>query len=247
MYEDEWIGSTDAFKMLEHLRFELWSSAENIDERKQRLFACACCRRIWELIPHEIGREAILIAEAHADDHASESDIRRVTDSLRDLPDPYFGSFGRFAEILRSEAGAESMVSVLEDHDQRDTAALLACYSALLLPQFISPIAEAARSMTSSEKRYEVAAEEQKAHCDLIREIFGNPFRHREFDARWKNETTQKLARSMYDDRTFQIMPILGDAIEEAGCTDDTLLSHCRDEGITHVRGCWVVDSVLGF
>ena len=53
------------------------------------------------------------------------------------------------------------------------------------------------------------------------------------------------LARSMYDARDFSSIPILADALEEAGCQDAAILSHCREQG-THVRGCWVVDLVLG-
>jgi hypothetical protein len=50
----------------------------------------------------------------------------------------------------------------------------------------------------------------------------------------------------MYEWREFSAMPILADALQDAGCEDDTILGHCRDPQFTHVRGCWVVDLVLG-
>jgi hypothetical protein len=50
----------------------------------------------------------------------------------------------------------------------------------------------------------------------------------------------------MYESRDFGAMPILADALQDAGCTSDDILKHCRDAHATHVRGCWVVDLVLG-
>ena len=86
---------------------------------------------------------------------------------------------------------------------------------------------------------------ESKAHCDIIRDIFGNPFRLVAFDPAWCTEHTLGLALRMYDDREFAAMPILADALEEAGCENADILTHCREPGV-HVRGCWVVDLVLG-
>ncbi len=54
------------------------------------------------------------------------------------------------------------------------------------------------------------------------------------------------LARTAYDTRNFTLLPILADALEEAGCDHADVLNHCRDPKLVHVRGCWVVDGVLG-
>lgn len=89
----------------------------------------------------------------------------------------------------------------------------------------------------------------KKAHerrlCGLIRDIFGNPYRPVAFDPKWRTEAATGIALKMYDEKMFAAMPILADALEEAGCDSEAILSHCREPG-THVRGCWVVDSVLG-
>jgi hypothetical protein len=66
------------------------------------------------------------------------------------------------------------------------------------------------------------------------------------FDADWRTSTAVALARQMYDSRDFSAMPILADALQEAGCDNDDVLNHCRDTDGVHVRGCWVVDLVLG-
>lgn len=86
-----------------------------------------------------------------------------------------------------------------------------------------------------------------KLCCYLIRDIFGNPFRPPHFDPAWlmwNNGTVVELVRGIYDDRRFTDMPILGDALEEAGCTDPIVLTHCRKPA-EHVRGCWLLDRLL--
>jgi hypothetical protein len=80
----------------------------------------------------------------------------------------------------------------------------------------------------------------------LLRDVVGNPFRPVSFDPAWRTSTAVALAQQMYDSRDFAIMPILGDALEDAGCDNHDILAHCRNPQGTHVRGCWVVDLVLG-
>jgi hypothetical protein len=82
--------------------------------------------------------------------------------------------------------------------------------------------------------------------ASLLRDVFGNPFRPAAIDPAWLTSTLVALARGIYDDRAFDRMPILGDALEDAGCDNADILAHCRDANATHVRGCWVVDLVLG-
>jgi len=78
-----------------------------------------------------------------------------------------------------------------------------------------------------------------------IRDIFGNPFRPVTLDSRWQTETVVALAAGIYAERAFDRMPILADALEDAGCDHADILTHCRSDG-PHVRGCWVVDLLLG-
>ena len=78
-----------------------------------------------------------------------------------------------------------------------------------------------------------------------IREVFGNPFRPVAFSPDWRTGTTVAIARGMYESRDFSAMPILADALQDTGCDSAEVLDHCRGPG-PHVRGCWVVDLVLG-
>ncbi|QEG25729.1 hypothetical protein GobsT_04560 [Gemmata obscuriglobus] len=88
--------------------------------------------------------------------------------------------------------------------------------------------------------------EERRSHCAFLRDIYGNPFRPVTFSTEWRTGTTTAIARQMYESRDFGAMPILADAIQDAGCDSDDILAHCRDPQQVHVRGCWVVDLVLG-
>jgi len=81
--------------------------------------------------------------------------------------------------------------------------------------------------------------------CQLLRDIFGNPFRPVTLDPRWLTSTVLDLARTIYNQRVWERMPILADALMDAGCDDAEILNHCRSAG-PHVLGCWVVDLILG-
>jgi hypothetical protein len=92
------------------------------------------------------------------------------------------------------------------------------------------------------------AENEKEEVCDLLRDIFHNPHRPAAFDSAWllwNDSVIPRLAKPIYDQRAFDRLPILADALEEVGCTDQDFLDHCRRPA-EHVRGCWVVDALLG-
>lgn len=78
-----------------------------------------------------------------------------------------------------------------------------------------------------------------------IRCVFGNPFRPVAVNPAWLTSDVVALATGIYQDRAFDRMPILADALQDAGCDNDDILNHCRYPG-EHVRGCWAVDLILG-
>jgi hypothetical protein len=86
---------------------------------------------------------------------------------------------------------------------------------------------------------------ERAAQAALLRDVYGNPFRPTPFDPTWRTQDVLAVARLTYDSRDFSPMPVLADALQDAGCEDPEILAHCRGGG-AHVRGCWVVDLVLG-
>jgi hypothetical protein len=95
-------------------------------------------------------------------------------------------------------------------------------------------------------RRAEVRRQSELQHlASLLRDIFGNPFRPVALDPRWLTSTVLNLSHAIYDERTFDKMPILADALMDAGCDSEEMLAHCRGPG-PHVRSCWVVDLLLG-
>jgi hypothetical protein len=94
-------------------------------------------------------------------------------------------------------------------------------------------------------------AAKDRAYSDqanLLREIFGNPFGQRSVDPNWlawNGHTVPNLAHAIHRDLAFDRLPVLADALEDAGCDDVNISNHCRHLG-KHVRGCWVVDLVTG-
>src|SRR5437660_2669664 len=89
-------------------------------------------------------------------------------------------------------------------------------------------------------------SEDRAAYPGRTVRIFGNPFRPVSFAPEWRTSTAVALASQMYESREFALMPILADALQDTGCENADILHHCRDEKAAHVRGCWVVDLVLG-
>ena len=95
------------------------------------------------------------------------------------------------------------------------------------------------------QERFEGIQKKNLLSEKALYDIFGNPGRPMSIDVTWLTSTVVYLAQSIYNDRAFDRMPILADALEDAGCTNASILEHCRSAG-QHVRGCWVVDLVLG-
>jgi hypothetical protein len=94
--------------------------------------------------------------------------------------------------------------------------------------------------------------EHHKHECRQVRDIFGNTFRNITIDPVWLTSTVTNLAQSAYEERTLPSgeldparLAVLSDALEETGCDNAYILRHLRGPG-PHVRGCWVVDLLLG-
>lgn len=83
-------------------------------------------------------------------------------------------------------------------------------------------------------------------NAGLLRDVVGNPFRPIAAETAWLTSDVVALAEGIYAERAFDRMPILADALQDAGCANDDILHHCRDTSLTHVRGCWVIDLLTG-
>ncbi|HZY87038.1 MAG TPA: hypothetical protein VFE78_19540 [Gemmataceae bacterium] len=192
--------------------------------RKLRLFAVACCRRAWERIPDETCRRAVEVAERFADGQASHQERREVERAAAGLCDP---------RVIDYRYLAYHVIAGMR-------------YSY----HMASSVAEVANWVVTGRPGSEgpEALAESAAQCGLLREVFGNPFRPVVLASAWlawNDGTIPKLAQAIYDERAFERLPVLADALEEAGCTGPDLLGHCRQPA-EHARGCWAVDFLLG-
>jgi hypothetical protein len=220
MTEDEWLNA----KSVGPLR-DWCEDHRRRARRKQRLFACACCRRLWDHLTDPRSRAAVEAAEAFADGKIDKKALNRArasaTSAARAAPAPPINA----GMAWRPEDAAH----VLANAGWEDA--------------FIASTGRAsyAAANLGLRSREEEGAEQAK----LLRDIFGNPFRPGTFQPTWRSDTVLSLAWGMYEARDFSAMPILADALQDAGCADEDVLAHCRGGG-PHVRGCWVVDLVLG-
>jgi hypothetical protein len=225
MTEAEWMAFTDPRPMLGFLR-------GRASDRKLRLFAVACCRRMWDLLPDERCRSAFETAERFADGLASLDSIREARQGALLSFDSYsdHDESGRFTgQESAAAAVAGACWAEVEDQYRELDAVVDNCYG---LGRLSSGWRNGGRI-------------EYLGQCRDIRDIFGDPFQTLDLAPSWLTSEVVEVAHTMYDARAFDRMPILGDALEDAGCADAAILAHCRDR-VEHVRGCWVVDALLG-
>ncbi len=226
MTESEWLACTEPWRMKEFA----W---DRFSERKLRLFGVACCRMIWHLLPDERSRRAVEVAERYADGLATEEELEAASNAagavweadveqagLGELPPPGLASQAAFTVTIPCELWGAAPAFVEPDH--------IAC--------------QATRDATA----------EGIAQCVLLREILGNPFRPVRLDIASRTPSVVSIAQAAYHNPILPAGTLdpaeltwLADALEDAGCHDADILGHCRHDG-PHVRGCWVVDAVLG-
>lgn len=206
MTEAEWNACADPFPMLAFL-------PGKASERKLRLFACACCRQIWDLLTDERSRRAVEVAERFADGLARLEELNTVQEEA-------WASRG-LTWVSRG-VGAVGAWVARETMDNDVVGWVIRAADAL------------------NEKH--VAG----SSCTLIRCIFGPlPFRPVTLNPAWLTPAVTMLSQAIYDERAFDHLPILADALSESGCDNQDILSHCRKPG-EHVKGCWVLDLLLG-
>lgn len=197
-----------------------------IYDRKLRLFACACCRRIWSHLG-EAGKKLVVLSEMFADSNASLEEVRAA---VRDC---------------RSQRPASPVLA--SDAVDNAACAFEASYAgaAIRYARASECAASAVAQTSSNNSRMAVEHRETFFQRTILLDILGNPFQPVSFVPEWRTAAAVALAESMYQARDFAAMPILADALQDAGCENEDILSHCRGPE-PHVRGCWVVDLVTG-
>jgi hypothetical protein len=230
LIEQEWLACADPRPMLEFLRGKA-------SDRKLRLFAVACCRRIWHWMIDKRSRRAVELAEQFADGlvslkHLNEAASAAVeaTWTLQDAmdsPRPAKWTSEKLAAAMAAEmaAATETNGMVWGTSDGYGSW-------------------EEVQGLLQDEDSA-MASDDQGSVGTILRDILDNPFRPAIFNPACLTPTVVSLATSIYEERAFDRMPILADALEDAGCDNADILNHCRQPG-DHVRGCWAVDLLLG-
>jgi hypothetical protein len=213
MTEAEWLACDHPKPMVRHVQKHLPS------ERKFRIFAAACCRRIEHRLPDDRCREALKTCEQYIEGLAGAD------------------------ELAVAYANAESAFIEFDDRNGWETAASaisVAC-AAEDVPFFAGQAAREAALLVWPRLQRRL---EYRWQSRVLRDIFGNPFRPITPNHSWLTSTVLALATGIYSEKAFDRMPILADALQDAGCDNADILDHCRGPG-PHVRGCFVVDKLL--
>jgi hypothetical protein len=184
-------------------------------ERKAFLASVYCLRHCWHLLS-DLQRRYVEVVESLAEGHGTQEEANRLWNQLNEPANQ------------RNLSGS----AYYAYHAVRS----FFCSPYECVINVFREIAHAASYTATDEKQWQ---------CGLIREVFGNPFRPVVADPLWLTADVFLLARGIYDERAFDRMPILADALQDAGCDNVNVLDHCREQG-EHVRGCWVVDMLLG-
>jgi hypothetical protein len=241
MTEAEWLACGNPRPMLEFLRGKM-------SERKMRLFAVACCRKIWFLLMAERSRQGIEIAEQYVDGLVGEDRLLEpwpVGGNYPELPGQSSqdeNKAARFAWDAAQMAGARPRGSA----DIHVLLREVMYYSAGAMAWHIVGFAGTLYSASAwAEAWNNVEADEYQEQTKFMRDIFGNPFRPINLTPSLLTSKVVSFATQMYESRDFSAMPLLADALNDAGCDNTDILNHCRQPG-EHVRGCWVIDRLLG-
>ena len=233
MTEQEWLTRADPAEMQEHIM-------HLVSGRKVRLWACACVRQVWHLLGDKRSVAAVEIAERYADGLAAVTSLTAARAAAREAA----WNAARNAALDSAWAAAWTVAGI---------AVWAAAWNAALDSARATAwdVAQAAAGDGAGEAAWNAAWDvARKRQCILLREIIGNPWRPVTLLGMesWYGSSAMyvpSLGQDIYDRRDWGLLPILADALEDAGCDDRTILDHLRGPG-PHVRGCWALDLVLG-
>ncbi len=251
----EWEATTASPELIRPFLFHFErQEAGKLVQRKLRLIACAAARCLWKQLPEDVFRKAIEVGERFADGTATEKErekaFRAAFEVHNDLEVAYGIDDGTELYLLPDRERAEVWRALSA------TGIAITCVKPALtfgtldgvchtVPGLLLPIAKYRKGF-SVEHGYQFGYDQVSDPLPpLVRDILGYPFAPVKFEKRWRTETVRLLTEGITADGKFDRLPILADALEEAGCDDADILGHCRGPG-PHVGGCWVVDLIRG-
>ena len=241
MDETTWLGETDPLRLLA-ARYPMRGHDSTLPQpRQSRLYLLACARRQWARLPTVL-RAVVWLGEEYAD---APRKHERIHSAVAPLAERLMGAGGTPDEMRAAE------LDLRADHVAPESAAVWRAATAPTAPADPSPPAVLRGVATLLHLAFDPLTPAytwvppELHSLVILRDVLGNPYRHTPFRSAWRTDTAKSLARQMYADREFGAMPILADALQDAGCDNETVLGHLRDPHAAHVRGCWVLDLVL--
>ncbi len=243
MTESEWLTSKHWFLLVLHLQRTCRVVQRKAGRRKLRLLACGCCRQVWNLLVQAQSREALEVVERFADGLASDEQRREAERSAGLVA----MQFWQTSEELEGYECREA---------RRHYSATAGVQRSAATEDLFKAVGDAVARVADIIGKYGEDTSGAEKWLDdmvtLVRDIFGNPFRPVTLKPPWKTPTILALATAAYENRILPAgtleparLAILADALEDAGCDNEDILNHLRQPGV-HVRGCWVVDLILG-
>jgi hypothetical protein len=233
MTEAEWQGCNEPGLMV---RFVLRSAGHR--HRKLRLFAVTCCQRLSRYLKDPLPKvldAAERYAEGQIKDRTAQSWYNKAAKAATACGAPFMTEAIGRPELIVYQA-------VMATVQPRRYGAFLSVH------EYVARACGDAMGHRRDDSLWQDARDNEAALLsDLLRDIV-NPFWKgtvAPFWLTWNNATVVRIVKAIYDERAFDRMPILADALEDAGCDNADILNHCRGPG-PHVRGCWVVDLLLG-
>jgi hypothetical protein len=216
-------------------------------DRKLRLFYCTCVRRVWPLLTDERWRTAVETAEQYAEGAITKWQLRlaraKAEECILQGSTLVHAALATVSWWVTSLRLGKTTARVTED-----TAML--CADNTAKPRAAAAFEDRVRASNVFHTSHDA---ERRHQADLLRDLFGPlPFRPLMLDPAWRTPSVLALARRAYDDRHLPsgtldatLLGVLADALEDAGCEHEEVLSHLRQQGAAHGRGCWPVDLLL--
>jgi hypothetical protein len=239
MTDREWDTCSDSAEMLLALPKAGFA-------RKYRLYSCACARRVWHLLQDDAPRKAIESAEAFADNLQDRKALIKARSRARRLADRLERE-AQWTRAYAAHAAHHAAGTVVGGENWPAEASNCALWSSKCAVYAAASEAKCGDQSLEDNQRYARAeAAERLAQAQLLRDIFGNPFRSPPpMHPFLSTPSILLLAQSIYDNNRFEMLPALTELLVVSGCDNNELLLHFRGSG-PHVRGCWALDSVLG-
>jgi hypothetical protein len=236
--EADWGTSADPAAMLT-------LAAPRVSDRKLRLYLVGCCRRRWELFADDRCRRAVEIAERYADGRATEASRAYAVSLARKAYNAVQPGHAR--AVASATWGTCDATDALRRERPRPEGPFSSSPWAAEVPvQLAEGYAFLMRHTAGGgpTRAGVVLVAELAAQADLLRCVFGDPFVYTVPDPAWRTAAAAGLAAAIYAERAFDRLPILADALEEAGFADTETLAFLRGDPAV-ARGCWVIDAVL--